>query len=184
MSDWILRYIQRNPEALLLKTELIAIEIWNKTACKEKSGHYSIGILWKSKNTKSSYNRQIADWRLKSLENKFKKEPEFCQNYQQTIESYLKNGYVTKLNTKLYNENKEILNYTPHHRVKNVNKSGKIPVVFGARAKYNYTLLNKNLLQGLDLLRKIYQYFDKISKRKVCCHGLHNINVSSNFCIT
>ena len=104
---------KENPEALLPKTEQIAIEIWNKNACKEKSGHYSIGILWKSKNTKSPYNRQIADSRLKSLENKFKKEPEFFQNYQQTIESYLKNGYVTKLYTKLYNENKEIVNYTP-----------------------------------------------------------------------
>ena len=66
------------------------------------------------RKTKLSYNREIVFSRLKSLENKFKKEPEFCKKYQQTIESYLKNGYATKLNTKLYNENNEIVNYIPH----------------------------------------------------------------------
>ena len=56
----------------------------------------------KTKKNKLPYNRQIAVSRLKSLENKFKKEAEFCQKYQQTIESYLKNGYAVELNTKLY----------------------------------------------------------------------------------
>ena len=113
---------KENPETLLPKSEQKAIEILNKTVCKEKSGHYSVGFLWKNENTKLPYNREIAVSRLKSLENKFKKEPEFCKKYQQTIESYLKNGYATKLNIKLYNENNEMVNYIPHHGVKNVNK--------------------------------------------------------------
>ena len=57
--------------------------------------------------SKLPYNREMAVSRLKSLENKFQKEPELCKKYQQTMASYLKNGYATKLNTKLYHENNE-----------------------------------------------------------------------------
>ena len=100
------------------KTEQKAFEIFNKTVCKEKSGHYSVGLSRKNEKTKLPYNRQIAVSRLKTLENKFRKESEFRQKYQRTIESYLKNGYATKLNTKLHNENKEIVDYIPYHGLK------------------------------------------------------------------
>ena len=146
---------KENPETLLPKLEQKAIEILNKTVCKEKSGHYSAGLLRKNENTKLPCNREIAVLRLKSLENKFKKEPEFCKKYQQTIESHLKNGYATELDSKLYNENNEIVNYIPHHGVKNVNKPGKIRVVFDAGAKCNNTSLNENLLKGPDYFSKV-----------------------------
>ena len=73
---------KENPETLLPKSEQKAIKILNKTICKEKLGHYSVGLLWKNKNTKLPYNREIAVSRLKSLENKVKKEPEFCKKHQ------------------------------------------------------------------------------------------------------
>ena len=145
--------------------------VLNKTVCKEKSGHYSVGLLWNNENTKLPYNRKIAVSRLKSLEKKFRKEPEFCQKYQQTIESYLKNGYATKLNTKLYNENKEIVNYIPHHEVKNVNKPGKIRVVFDAGAKCNNTSLNEDLLKGSDYLSKLIRISIKVRKEKFAVMG-------------
>ena len=69
------------PETLLPKSEQKASEILNKTICKEESGHYSVGLLWKKENTKLPYNREIAVSRLKSLENKFKNEPKFCKKY-------------------------------------------------------------------------------------------------------
>ena len=144
-----------NPETSLATSEQKAIEILNKTVCKEKLGYYSVGLLWKNQNTKLRYNREIAVSRLKSLGNKFKKEQEFFKKYQQTIESYLKNSYATKLNTKLYNENNDLVNYIPHHGVKNVNKPGKIPILFDAGAKCNNTLLDENLLKGPDYLSKL-----------------------------
>ena len=51
---------KENPETLLPKSEQKAIEILNKTVCKEKSGHHSVGLLWKNENTKSPYNTEIA----------------------------------------------------------------------------------------------------------------------------
>ena len=162
---------KENPETLLPKSEQKAIEILNKTVCEEKSGHYSVGLLWKNKNTKLPYNREIAVSRLKSLENKFKKEPEFCKKYQQIIESYLKNGYATKLNTKLYNENNLLVNYIPHHGVKNVNKPGKIRVVFDAGAKCNNTSLNENLLKEPIYLSKLINILIKFRKEKFAVTG-------------
>ena len=102
---------KENPVTSSPKTEEKATEILNKTVCKEKLGHYSVRLLWKNEHTKLPYNREIAVSRLKSLQNKLKKEPEFCQKYQQTIENYLKNGYTTKVNTKLYNKRNEVENY-------------------------------------------------------------------------
>ena len=99
---------KENPEKLLSKTEQKAIEILNETVCKENFGRYSIGLLWKNENIKLPYNRQIAVLTLKLLENKFKKESEFCQKQHQSIKSYLENGYAT---------NKEVVNYIPHHGV-------------------------------------------------------------------
>ena len=51
---------KENPETLLPKSEQKAIKILNKTICKEKLGHYSVGLLWKNKNTKLPYNRETA----------------------------------------------------------------------------------------------------------------------------
>ena len=117
------------------------------------------------------YNREIAVSRLKSLENKFQKEPELYKKYQQTMESYLKNGYATKLNTKLYNENNEIVNYIPNHEVKNVNKPGKVRVVFDAGAKSNSTSLNQNLLKGPGYLSKLISILIKFRKEKFAVMG-------------
>ena len=100
-----------------------------------------------------------------------KKEPEFYQKYQQTIESYLKNGNATKLNTELYNENKEIVNYIPHLRVQNVNKPGKICVVFYAGAKCNNTSVNENLLKSPNYLSKLIIVLIKFQKEKFASMG-------------
>ena len=86
-----------NPETSLATSEQKAIEILNKTVCKEKLGSYSVGLLWKNENIKLPYNREIEVSRLKSLENKFKKEPEFFKKYQQTIESYLNKMLCNKI---------------------------------------------------------------------------------------
>ena len=50
---------KENPEILLPKSEQRAIEILNKTVCKEKSGHYSVRLLWKKENTKLRYKVKV-----------------------------------------------------------------------------------------------------------------------------
>ena len=48
-----------------------------------------------------------------------------------------------------------ITNYKSHHGVTNVNKYGKVRVVYDAAADFNNTSLNKNLLKGPYLLNNL-----------------------------
>ena len=79
---------KESPDTLLPKTKQKLIEILSKTVFKEKSGHYSVGVMWKKENSELSSNRQIAVSGLKSLENKFKKEP--FLNFVRNISKLLK----------------------------------------------------------------------------------------------
>lgn len=68
-------------------------------------------------------------------------------------------------------ENKEIINYLPHHGVIKPNKPGKIRVVFDAGAKCNGTSLNENLLKGPDYLRKLIGILIKFRREKYAIMG-------------
>ena len=46
-------------------------------------------------------------------------------------------------------------NYVPHHGVSNVNKPGKVRVVFDAAAQFHKTCLNEKLFKGPDYLNKL-----------------------------
>ena len=53
------------------------------------------------------------------------------------------------------NNTNNVINYLTHHGVVNINKLGKVRVVFDAGATYNSKSLNKSLLEGLDLLNNL-----------------------------
>ena len=44
---WQIESLGLSKKILLPKTEQKAIEILNKIVCKEKSGHFLVGLLWK-----------------------------------------------------------------------------------------------------------------------------------------
>ena len=48
-----------------------------------------------------------------------------------------------------------VTNYVPHHGVTNVNKPGKVRIVFHAAAQFDKTCLNEKLLRGPDYLNKL-----------------------------
>lgn len=69
--------------------------------------------------------------RLKCLENKFKKDPRFYENYKDPIEGYISKGYATKLIDVESKNRTQITNYIPHHDVKkqtNLKRSKKFLV--------------------------------------------------------
>ena len=60
-------------------------------------------------------------------------------------------GHATK--TKNENNTNNVVNY--HHGMININKPGKVRVLFDAGATYYSTSLHKSLLEGPDLLNNL-----------------------------
>ena len=60
----------------LPKNEQKAIKVLEDTVEKMTDNHYSVGLLWKEHWPVLPFNRNLAIMRLKSRQNKFKKDPE------------------------------------------------------------------------------------------------------------
>ena len=99
--------------------------------------------------------RDLAAMRLKSLENKSKKDPEFHKTYKNFVKNYINKRHSSKLLLEELKQTPPHTNCIPHHVVKNVNKPRKMRVFFDARAKFQSTSLNENLFQGPDLLNSL-----------------------------
>ena len=138
--------------SLLSRNEIKALGILEKTVTKI-DGHYSLGLLWRDKFPNLPNNRSLALSRFLSLEKKFENNPEFHKQHQKTIKEYIEKGYATIIKDE--NNTNIVINYLPHHGVVNINKPGKVRVVFDAGATYNSTSLNKSLLKSPDLLNNL-----------------------------
>ena len=112
-----------------------------------KNGHFETPILWKSESLKLPNNRALAKKRFQSLENKFAKNPEFSEVYRKQINEYIDLGHAVKLTNDHSLNISDITKYVPHHGVLNINKPGRVRVVFDASAKCNDTCLNQNYSQ-------------------------------------
>ena len=73
---------------------------------------------------------------------------------QLKIKEYINKGHLKKLTEKKSKTLTSITDYIPHHGVINVDKSGKVRVLYDA-AELNNTSLNKNLLKGPDFLNNL-----------------------------
>ena len=73
--------------------------------------------------------------------------------YTKTVTDYIEKGYAKELEGESTDSKK--IWYLPHHPVMNVNKPGKVRLVFDCAAKYKDTSLNSQLLQGPDLMNSL-----------------------------
>ena len=130
---------------LLASTEQQALQtLENNTILK--NCHFETPLLWKSESPKLPHNRTLAKKRFQPLENKFAKNPEFAELYRKQINEYIDLGQAVKLTNDHSLNISDITNYISHHGVLNINKPGRVRVVFDASSKYNDTCLNQNLL--------------------------------------
>ena len=139
---------------LLSKDEKRALEILEQTTTK-KQGKYEVGILWKDDNPSLPNNRALAIARMINMERKFKQDPKFHEMYAATINDYIKQGHAIKVTSEKSESSSSIINYLPHHGVRNINKPGRVRVVFDVGAKFQNTCLNDNILKGPDLLNNL-----------------------------
>ena len=114
--------------------------------------------------------------RLKSLEKKFKKNPEFYKSYKNTMKDYINKGHASKLLLEELKQTASHTNYIPRQGVKNVNKPEKVRVVFDAGAKFQSTSLNENLFEGPDLLDSLIGVLIRFRKEEFAlCGGIEQM---------
>ena len=130
---------------LLSKDEERALEILEQTITN-KQGNYEVGILWKDDNPSLLNNRALAIARMINMEQKFKQDPKFHEMFTATINEYIKQGHAIKVTSEKSERSSSIINYLPHQGVRNINKPGRVRVVFDASVKFENTCLNDNIL--------------------------------------
>ena len=89
--------------------------------------------------------------RLKSLENKFKKDLEFHKTYKNTMKDYIYKRHASKLSIEEFKQVPSQTNYIAYHGLRGVNKPGIVRVVFDNGAKFQSASLNKNVFKGPNL---------------------------------
>ena len=98
-------------------------------------------------------NQNLTISRMKSIKNKFKRDPALASKYKETIKDYIDKGYAIKLTAEEASNIKLFTNYVPHHSVSNGNNSNKIRVVFDATAEF---IKRTRLFEEID--RYFYDY--------------------------
>jgi hypothetical protein len=115
-----------------------------------EDGHYEIGLLWRKDNSVFPDDKPLAEKRLASLKKRFAKDPEYETMNRKAMDANFQEGYARILTPEQVASTSDRTWYLPHHGVMNINKPGRVRVVFDAAAEYRGTSLNKELRQGPD----------------------------------
>lgn len=127
----------------------LAIEILDKTS-KFVNGRWEVGLLWKSNKECFHNGRPNALYRLQLLEKKLDRNPDYAKLYYGEMKRLIDNGYAEKTD-----QNTTGKRYLPHFGVVNVNKPGRVRLVFDAASKSCGSSFNDFLLSGPDLLKSL-----------------------------
>ena len=123
---------------------------------------------------------------LKSLEQRLQKDETLKKHYQATIDTYVNNGYVRKVDQAELNETKDKLQwYLPHHPVINPHEPKKVRRVCNAAAKYQGLALNDKLLSGPDLLQPLIGIIFRFREHQIALSAdidamFHQVDVPNN----
>lgn len=109
-------------------------------------------MLWKEGQAPKVDSLTTARKRLFSLERKLDRDPEYSSLYYQEMDRLIENGYAKRVDKA---QNNERVWYLPHFGVRNVNKPGRVRLVFDAAAKSAGVSLNDQLESGPDLLQPL-----------------------------
>ena len=135
------------PESTLSVEDKRALAILESSTVKEE-GHYKTALLWKGEPVLLN-NRAMAVSRLRSTENKLKRNPELADKYQNVMNDYVTKGHAQRMTQEEAKATTSKTWYLPHHAVVNPNKPGKVRVVFDAASKFDGVSLNDKLLTAL-----------------------------------
>lgn len=123
-----------------------------KRNVKFKEGRYEVALPWKDNGGRLDDNKTQAMKRLLALGMKLRRHPEFGQQYDSTIRSYMTLGHAERV--KEIGPSSFPVYYMPHHAViRSESTTTKVRVVFDASSHGpEYTSLNEHLEKGPRLL--------------------------------
>lgn len=146
-----------------------ALEIMEKSLTYVEN-RYEIGHLYKNKDETFPDSKSNALKRLFCMERKMSKNEEFAKQYCEKIAEYVQKGYARKLDDCELTENPKDW-YLPHFAVWNINKPGKLRLVFDAAAKSYGKSLNDFLLQGPDFVPSLISILWRFRQGKIAFSG-------------
>ena len=117
----------------------------------EGEDDYVSGLLWREDSSLPN-NHDMAERRLKSLEKKFKNDPEIKERYAKSIQDDIEKGYVRKIREEEVCTDSKVTWYLPHRFVINPRKPDRLRRVYDASAKIRGQSLNDKMCTGPDYL--------------------------------
>ncbi|XP_058793748.1 uncharacterized protein LOC131673775 [Phymastichus coffea] len=128
-----------------------AIKILDSTS-NYVNDSWEVGLLWKSEKRNFPDGKAQALSRLLSLERKLDRDKEYAGLYYKEMERLFECGFAEKV---IEESSDNRIYYLPHFGVRNVNKPGRVRLVFDAASKSESVSFNDLLLPGPDYLKSL-----------------------------
>lgn len=171
MEETVQKFWEIENEAIQVKENMSQKDrvVYEETekSIRVENGHYEVEIPWKENKNSLPDNSEMAKKRLVSTEKRLEKDLVIKQMYSDTIDSYIKKGYITKCGTIEQNkiDTKWLL---PHFPVIKLNReTTKVRIVFDASAAYQGISLNDTIEQGPILQNNLFDVLMRFRKEKV-----------------
>ncbi|XP_076398077.1 uncharacterized protein LOC143266403 [Megachile rotundata] len=127
---------------------------------------WETGLLWNPNGVPEIDSITTARKRLFMLEKKLDRNPGYAALYYKEMGRFFFNGYAEKVERETQNRR---VWYLPHFGVQNVNKPGKLRIVFDAAAKTAGISLYDQLESGPDLLKPLPGVLLRFRQYAVAC---------------
>ena len=115
-------------------------------------GSYTVPFPFRTEDPSLPNNKAQALKRAAWQKRKMINDPKYYEDYKAFMKKLMDNSYAERVPA---NRVQDTAWYLPHHGIYNVNKPGKIRVVFDCSAKFMGRNLNDCLLQGPDLTNNL-----------------------------
>ena len=166
---WELDHIGISSNELDRESVNVLEKFENSVAYSKNDQQYVVGLPWKENCHELPSNIGLARGRLKNLQNRFQKDPKFCENYNQVIKETENRGFIEKVDL---NENPiGVCHYLSHHGVVKDSKTTPLRIVYdcSARMSKSSVSLNDCLFTGPSLISDLTKVLLRFRLNKYAC---------------
>ncbi|XP_058826902.1 uncharacterized protein LOC131686906 [Topomyia yanbarensis] len=155
------------PKKTLLSMEEERAKFLLETRTVFKGDRYETGLLWRYENARLPDSYPTALRRLQYLKRRMDKNPQLAEALNQKIIDLVTKGYARILSDVELKKSFPRVWYLPIFPVTNINKPGKIRMVWDAAAASYGVSLNSFLLKGPDQLSDLFNILIQFRKGRI-----------------